>query len=55
MKGIIKVMDSNKQMAELLFGSITKTPEDYEELYPERNLNEGAVVTRFAPSPTGFI
>lgn len=48
-------MDSNKQMAELLFGSITKTPEDYEELYPERNLNEGAVVTRFAPSPTGFL
>lgn len=48
-------MDSNKQKAELLFGSITKTPEDYEELYPERNLNEGAVVTRFAPSPTGFL
>lgn len=48
-------MDSNKQMAELLFGSITKTPEDYETLYPKRNLGEGAVVTRFAPSPTGFL
>lgn len=48
-------MDSNKQMAELLFGDITKTPEDYEKMYPERNLEEGAVVTRFAPSPTGFL
>ena len=48
-------MDSNKQMAELLFGNITKTPEDYEQAYPKRNLEEGAVVTRFAPSPTGFL
>lgn len=42
-------------MAELLFADITKTPEDYEKIYPERNLEEGAVVTRFAPSPTGFL
>ena len=42
-------------MAELLFGNITKTPEDYEQAYPKRNLEEGAVVTRFAPSPTGFL
>lgn len=42
-------------MAELLFGNITKTPADYEEMYPERKLDEGAVVTRFAPSPTGFL
>lgn len=42
-------------MAELLFGNITKTPEDYESMYPKRNLGEGAVVTRFAPSPTGFL
>ena len=27
----------------------------YEEKYPERNLKEGAIVTRFAPSPTGFV
>ena len=27
----------------------------YEEKYPERNLPEGAVVSRFAPSPTGFV
>lgn len=48
-------MDSNKQMAKLLFPDITKTPSDYEEEYPQRNLAEGAVVTRFAPSPTGFL
>ena len=27
----------------------------YEEKYPKRNLKEGAIVTRFAPSPTGFV
>ncbi len=48
-------MDSNKQMAQLLFGNITKTPADYEAMYPARNLGEDAVVTRFAPSPTGFL
>ncbi len=45
----------NKKLAELLFPHITKTPEDYEKLYPERNLAEGARVTRFAPSPTGYL
>ncbi len=48
-------MDSNKQMADLLFSDITKTPQDYDAMYPKRNLEEGAVVTRFAPSPTGFL
>ena len=43
------------KLAELLFPHITKTPEDYEKLYPQRNLPEGAKVTRLAPSPTGFI
>lgn len=45
----------NLAMAELLFPEITKTPEEYEAQYPKRDLKEGAVVTRFAPSPTGFL
>ncbi len=47
-------MDYNR-LAELLFPDITKTPEYYEEKYPERKLKEGARVTRFAPSPTGYL
>ena len=43
------------KLAELLFGDIDKTPEYYEELYPVRKLKEGARVTRFAPSPTGYL
>lgn len=45
----------NKKLAELLFPQIDKTPDYYEELYPERGLAEGARVTRFAPSPTGYL
>ena len=45
----------NMKMAELLFPHIEKTPEEYEKMYPERNLPEGAKVTRLGPSPTGFI
>lgn len=48
-------MENGKKLAELLFKDISKTPEYYEDLYPERDLKEGARVTRFAPSPTGFL
>ena len=48
-------MTSNKELAQLLFPNIDKEPEYYEELYPARNLKDGARVTRFAPSPTGFL
>lgn len=48
-------MTDNEKLAELLFPEITKTPEFYEEKYPPRNLPEGARVTRFAPSPTGYL
>lgn len=48
-------MENNIKLAELLFPAIDKTPEYYEELYKPRNLKEGARVTRFAPSPTGFL
>ena len=44
-----------KDLADLIFPNITKTIDDYEKEYPERNLPEGAIVTRFAPSPTGFV
>ena len=48
------MMDYEK-LAELLFPEITKTPEDYETIYPQRDLPEGAKVTRLGPSPTGFM
>ncbi len=44
-----------RKLADLLFPHITKTPQDYEAVYPPRQLPEGARVTRLAPSPTGFI
>ncbi len=47
-------MDYNT-LANLLFPNVTDTPEALEEKFPLRNLPEGAVVTRMAPSPTGFV
>ena len=47
-------MDFN-YLAELLFPNITDLPADIEAKYPPRQLPEGAKVTRFAPSPTGFV
>ena len=43
-----------KDLAELIFPN-AKDISYYEEKYPERDLKEGAIVTRFAPSPTGFV
>ena len=42
-------------LADLLFPDVTATPEELEARFPQRNLPEGAVVTRMAPSPTGFV
>lgn len=47
-------MDHQK-LADLLFPDVTETPEEMEKRYPPRDLPEGAKVTRFAPSPTGFV
>lgn len=47
-------MDYNA-LAELLFPESTLTREDIEARYPERDLPEGAFVTRIGPSPTGFV
>lgn len=43
------------ELSQLIYPDITRTPEDYEEMYPPRELPEGAMVTRLGPSPTGFI
>ena len=48
-------MTDYAKLAELLLPEIDKTPEYYENLYPARNLAEGARVTRIAPSPTGYL
>ena len=45
---------TNQDLANLLFPD-AKDVSYYEEKCPERNLKEGAIVTRFAPSPTGFV
>ena len=42
-------------LADLLFPNVTDTPESLEERFPARNYPEGAVITRMAPSPTGFV
>ena len=47
-------MDYNR-LADLLFPHVTELPADVEAKYPARQLPEGAKVTRFAPSPTGFV
>lgn len=47
--------DSYQELANLIFPDITDTIEDLEKRFPKRNLKEGAFVTRFAPSPTGFL
>lgn len=46
---------TKKEYADILLPGVKHTKEEYEEMYPERNLPEGAIVTRFAPSPTGFV
>ncbi len=47
--------DSNIKLAQALFPDITGTVEELENRFPARNLPEGARVTRFAPSPTGYL
>ena len=48
-------MITNKQLADLIFPNVRETVKDLEKRYPNRDLPEGAEVTRFAPSPTGFL
>ena len=44
-----------KALAEILFPDVTMTPDEVEAKFAKRDLPEGAVVTRMAPSPTGFV
>ena len=46
---------TNKELADLLLPNVSSDIEQYEIKYPKRDLKEGAIVTRFAPSPTGFV
>lgn len=48
-------MNNKEKIANLIFPEITETIEDLEKRYPKRDLEAGAIVTRFAPSPTGFL
>lgn len=45
---------SFEKLADIMFPDVDKEKEYYLEKYPKRNLKEGARVTRYAPSPTGF-
>ena len=45
---------TNKEYADILLPGVKHTWEEYEKMYPERDLSEGAIVTRYAPSPTGL-
>ncbi len=46
---------TNKDLANLIFPDIKQDISYYDEIYKPRELKEGQKVTRFAPSPTGFI
>ena len=48
-------MEDYIKLANVIFPNITKTIDDLEKEYPSRNLPSNAEVTRFAPSPTGFL
>ena len=48
-------MNDYVKLAEYIFPDVTETVADLEARYPARDLPEGAMVTRFAPSPTGFL
>lgn len=44
-----------KDLANIMFPNVNLTVSDIEKRYPKRNLEQGQEVTRFAPSPTGFV
>ena len=51
----IRIMTKLEELAELIFSDVKETIEDLENRYPNRDLSDDALVTRLAPSPTGFL
>ena len=49
------VIMENLELANLMFPNVKETIQDYEKKYPERDLPKGVIVSRYAPSPTGFV
>ena len=47
--------EENIKLAQMLFPEVKETPKDMFKEYPKRDLKEGSLVVRFAPSPTGFV
>jgi len=48
-------MTKREELAHIIFPEVKLTIADLERIYPKRNLEKDAMVTRFAPSPTGFL
>ena len=46
---------TREEYARMLLPNVLHDRTYYEKKYPKRNLKEGAMVTRIAPSPTGFV
>ncbi len=46
---------TNEELADLIYPNVSSRIDIYEKKYPERNISENSMVTRFAPSPTGFV
>lgn len=51
----MRTPEDNVTLSQLLFPDVVQTPQDILNKYPRRELEEGAMVLRFAPSPTGFL
>ena len=45
----------DNELIQLLFPNQQHDAKYYDNMYPARDLEEGAIVSRFAPSPTGFV
>lgn len=51
----MRTQEENVKLANLLFPDVKLTPQELFDRYPKRGLKDGALVLRFAPSPTGFL